>query len=375
MKKNVKTNLLDHSEAKVTLLGQYLKRYLNIISNDGYTERIHIHDLFCGPGEFEDGGEGSPIVTLRQVKETYYTTISRKTIAVPKIDCHFNDILPEKISALQKAINDKSLHYSPIGELKFSSNDYANEVLELSSKLKKLKNEKGFIFIDPYGYKEIKSEHIKQLMECGKKAEVLLWLPTQFMYRFSKNGTPEALLSFIEELTDYKEWKKNDSVWKFITQLKEGFQSYLGDQYFVDNFSLQKEENTVFCLYFFTSHIKGFEKMLEAKWEIDTDQGRGWKYTDNGPQQSLFDEPFTNELEEKLKIYLKEKRFNNDVYEFTLRQGYLTKHTNQIFQQWQKNEILDVNLANGEKARKNSFYLSYRKPSDPDNKKVYYTLI
>lgn len=373
MKKNVKTNLLDHSEAKVKLLSEYLKRYLNIISNDGYTERIHIHDLFCGPGEFEDGGEGSPIVALRQVKETHYTTISRRPNGIPKIDCHFNDIEPEKISTLQKAILNKSLHYNTIGELNFSSNDYANEVLVLSSKFKKLKNEKGFVFIDPYGYKEIKSEHIKQLMECGKKAEVLLWLPTQFMYRFSKNGTPEALLSFIEELTDYKEWKKNDSVWKFIAQLKVGFQNYLGDQYFVDNFSLQKEENTVFCLYFFTTHIKGFEKMLEAKWEIDTDQGRGWRYTDNSPQMGLFEEAFTNELEDKLKDFLKERRFNGEVYEYTLRQGYLPKHANQIFQQWQKNNLLDVNLANGEKARKNSFYLKYYKPSDTDIKKVYFT--
>ena len=88
MKKNVKNNLLDHSEAKVKLLGEYLKRYLNIISNDGYTQKIHIHDLFCGPGEFEDGGEGSPIVTLRQVKETYYTTISRRKDGIPKINCH-----------------------------------------------------------------------------------------------------------------------------------------------------------------------------------------------------------------------------------------------------------------------------------------------
>lgn len=374
MKKNVKNNLLDHSEAKVRLLSEYLKRYLNIISNDGFTQKIHIHDLFCGPGEFEDGGEGSPIVALRQVKETYYTKIAHRADQVPKIDCHFNDIVPGKISLLQKAIKEKSLHYSTIGELNFSTNDYANEVNELSAKLKKLKNEKGFIFIDPYGYKEIKSEHIKQLMECGKKAEVLLWLPTQFMYRFSKNGTPEALLSFIEELTDYKEWKKNDSVWKFITQLKTGFQSYLGEEYFVDNFSLQKEENTVFCLYFFTSHIKGFEKMLEAKWEIDTDQGRGWKYSDSSPQIPLFDEVLTNELEDKLNNYLKEKRFNGEVYEFTLRQGYLPKHANQIFQQWQKNNILAVNLANGEKARKNSFYLKYHKSSDADIKKVYFTL-
>lgn len=375
MKKDVKANLLPHSEAKVKLLSEYLKRYLNIISNDGYTERIHIHDLFCGSGEFEDGGEGSPIVALRQVKTTYYTTISRKTNPVPKIDCHFNDIVPNKIDSLQKAITDKSLHYSPIGELKFSSNDYADEVLELCSKLKKLKNEKGFVFIDPYGYKEIKSEHIKQLMDCGKKAEVLLWLPTQFMYRFSKNGTPEVLLSFIEELIDYKEWKKNDSVWKFINQLKVGFQNYLGDQYFVDNFSLQKEENTVFCLYFFTSHIKGFEKMLEAKWEIDTEEGRGWKYSDDGPQISLFgDSVSTNELETKLKIYLQEKRFNGEVYEYTLRQGYLPKHANQILQQWQKKDILDVNLSNGDKARRNSFYLKYYPQSNKDIKKVYFTL-
>ncbi len=32
-KKNVKINLLDHSEAKVRLLGEYLKRYFNIICN------------------------------------------------------------------------------------------------------------------------------------------------------------------------------------------------------------------------------------------------------------------------------------------------------------------------------------------------------
>jgi three-Cys-motif partner protein len=374
MKKDVKTNLLGHSQAKVRLLGEYLKRYLNIISNDGYTEKIHIHDLFCGPGEFEDGGEGSPIVALRHVKETHYTKISRKPIPIPKIDCHFNDIATEKIVSLKAAISSKSLHYSTIGELNFTSNDYANEVLELKAKLKRLKNEKGFIFIDPYGYKEIKADHIKGLMD-NDKAEVLLWLPTQFMYRFSKNGTPEALLSFIEELTDYKEWKKNDSVWKFINQLKDGFQSYLGSKYYVDNFSLQKDENTVFCLYFFTSHIKGFEKMLEAKWEIDTDQGRGWKYTDNDTSQmSLFVETQTNDFEEKLRIYLGEKRFNYEVFEFTLRQGYLPKHANQILQQWQKNENLTVNLANGEKARKNSFYLKYLKPSDPDKKKVYFIL-
>lgn len=372
IKKNVKTNLLNHSEAKVKLLSEYLKRYLNIISNDGYTEKINIYDLFCGQGLYEDGGEGSPLVALRKVKETYYTKIANSPNKLPKINCQFNDIDESKISILKDAIKSKSLHYKNIGDIEFTSNDYQEEVNKLSESFSKFKNEKGFVFIDPYGYKDVKATHIKKLLDCKNKSEVLLWLPIQFMYRFSGSGMPESLNNFISELEITDEINNCSSVWDFIRTLKNGFQSYLGENYFVDNFSLKKEENTVFCLYFFTSHIKGFEKMLEAKWEIDSEQGRGWEYLGNQP--SLFFQDKTNELEEKLLEFLKTKRFNKDVYEFTLRQGYLPKHTNQIFEEWQKNDTFEVYLLNGEKARKKSFYIRYFKPNDVDNKKVYFKL-
>jgi len=372
-KKDIKTNLLNHSEAKVRLLGEYLKRYLNIISNDGYTEKINIYDLFCGQGVYENEGEGSPIVALRHIKETYYSIIDKKPDKLPKINCQFNDIDKCKIEILGNAIKSKCLHYNNFGNLELTTNDYKLEVERLKQLFKCFKNEKAFVFIDPYGYKDIKSDQIKSLIGCNKKVEILLWLPTQHMYRFSDNGAPEALIDFIEELTQYKDWKPSDSVWKFITQLKEGFQNYLGEKYFVDNFSIKKDENTVFCLYFFTSHIKGFEKMLEAKWEIDTENGRGWEFTGNTP--SLFFEYKTNELEQKLKVFLKSKKcYNGEIYEFTLRQGYLPKHTNEIFEEWQNKNIFDVYLANGDKARKKSFYIKYFKPTDADNKKTYFVL-
>lgn len=78
-KKDVKKNLLDHSEIKVRLLSVYLKRYLNIISNDGYTERIKIYDLFCGEGTYENNGEGSPLVILRAIKDLHFTGIARQS--------------------------------------------------------------------------------------------------------------------------------------------------------------------------------------------------------------------------------------------------------------------------------------------------------
>jgi three-Cys-motif partner protein len=365
-KTNVKTNLLDHSEAKVRLLGEYLKRYLNIICNDGYTRRIRIYDLFCGEGLYENKGEGSPLVIMRAVKDIHFINVA-KSKAIPPIDCHFNDIEPGKVKKTEQAIADKSLYYKEFGDIEYSSLDYQVEYAKMVDLLPKLKNQKAFIFIDPYEYKHIKAGQIKSLMAQGN-AEVLLWLPTQFMYRFSNNGTPVALKDFIEELVAYREWKETDSVWHFIAQLKEGFQFCLGDRYYVDTFTIQKDANTVFCLFFFSSHIKGFEKMLEAKWEIDTEQGKGWNYTMNLP--NLFQGLRTNSLEDKLRQFLKEgKRSNSELYAFTLRQSSLPKHTNEIFYNWQKNGLLEVQTPDGQKARKGAFYISYEH-YNKNNKKV-----
>ncbi|MBN9384194.1 MAG: three-Cys-motif partner protein TcmP [Chitinophagaceae bacterium] len=370
-RKNVKTNLLNHSEAKVRLLGEYLKRYLNIICNDGYTERIKIYDMFCGEGLYENGGEGSPLVFMRTIKDVHFSNVAKLSNITP-IDCHFNDLDPLKIEKVKQAIGDKSLYYKEFGEIEYSSLDYQDELKKMLNILSALKNQKAFIFIDPYEYKHIKASQIENLMAKGN-AEVLLWLPTQFMYRFAANGTPLALKDFIEELVPYKEWKETDNVWHFINQLKEGFQSKFGGKLFVDTFTIEKDASTVFCLFFFSSHIKGFEKMLEAKWEIDTEQGKGWSYTGNQP--SLFYDLKTNPLEEKLRMFLKgNKKNNGEVYEFTLRQGFLPKHTNEILYNWQKDGKLEVLKNNNEKARKSSFYIAYNYYKK-ESKKVIFKII
>lgn len=352
---DVKKHLLDHSEIKVRLLGLYLKRFLPIIANLDYIDRIRVYDLFCGEGVYENGGEGSPLVILRAIKELKESGVVRK--ALPPIDRQFNDIVKTKVSKTEQAVNEKGLIDESTGQTEFTSKDYQDEVKRLITLFSTLKNDKAFVFIDPYGYKHIKASDIKNLLKT-KKAEVLLFLPTQFMYRFDQNGTPEALIDFIEELVDYKDWKETDSVWKFIDQLRDAFRSYLGDEFFVDTFTIQKDANTVFCLFFFSSHIRGFEKMLEAKWEIDTEEGKGWEYSATGP--SLFYEHRMNPLDEKLKEFLKEPKSNGEVYEFTLHSGFLPKHTVEVLDNWQKNGALTVDRSDGQKARKGAFYISYK---------------
>lgn len=362
-KKDVKRNLLNHSGAKVRLLGEYLKRFLNIICNDGYTEKIDIYDLFCGEGLYENGGEGSPLVIMRAIKDIHFINVA-KSNSIPRINCFFNDIESTKTENAQRAIANKSLYYESFGEIYFSSIDYKDYLVELEVKLSRLKKSKAFVFIDPYEYKHIKISHIKKLM-ANNKSEVLLWLPTQFMYRFESNGTPTALKDFIEEIVPYDKWNSSDSIWIFIEQLKIGFQNALGSNYYVDRFTIQKDTSTVFCLFFFTSHIKGFEKMLEAKWEIDTGQGNGWNFNSDSGQQSLFSNQKTNILEEKLKIFLDDSRkVNGEVYEFVLRESYLPKHINEILYNWQQANIIEVVLPDGSPVRKRSFYISYKNYKD-----------
>lgn len=353
-KKDVKANLLDHSVVKVRLLGEYLRRYLGVIANLDYNQKIRIYDLFCGNGRYDNGGEGSPLIIARAIDELYKSGVIRGQF--PKVACYFNDLDENRVANVQKEINALGLDTKAFEELQYTSIDYQEEVGKLINLLPTIKNEKVFIFIDPYEYRHIKASDIKNLM-LQKNAEVLLWLPTQQMYRFHQNGTPESLKDFIDELVPYyTQWKESSSPWEFVEQLNEAFKGYMGNEYFVDKFTIQKDPRTVFSMYFFSSHIRGFEKMLDAKWEIDNEQGKGWEYD---AQPSLFSMMKTNPLAEKLKEFLNQKRSNAEVYSFSLHSGFRPTHTNEILTAWQEQGTLDVMLADGKPARKKAFYVSY----------------
>ncbi len=98
--------------------------------------------------------------------------------------------------------------------------------------------------------------------------------------------------------------------------------------------------------------------MLETKWEIDADEGKGWSYRGTG---SLFSAFKTNPLEQELIKMLSNsnKVYNGDVYVNALRLGFLPMHCNEIFTSFQTQGKLDVLLDKNEKIRIGAFYISY----------------
>ncbi len=355
--------LPEHSAAKVRLLGEYLKRFLSVISNDGYTKTIDIYDLFCGDGS------GSPSIIMSEVKNSYFARKARGKDN-PTINCLFNDVDPEKVDLAAELIRRKNLHYEEFGGLDFKKRDYAELIRVLLEEMTYEQSKKTFVFIDPYGYKHIQGSQIQALL-AKRNVEVLLFLPIQFMYRFDANGTPEALHDFVSELVDPGDWKPNDDVWNYIDQLKNGFKHKLGSNYFVDTFTIQKDAQTVFCLFFFSGHIKGFEKMLEAKWELDEEQGKGWHYVGSS-SGSLFLNQKTNPLETSLIEFLtNSSRNNSDLYTFTLQLGFLPKHTTEVLSNLQENGRLKVVKSNGESIRRGAYYVNYQNHRDSPAKALF----
>jgi three-Cys-motif partner protein len=369
MKESQKT-MLQHSEVKVRLLRLYLERYLNILTQSIYCGNIHLYDLFCGEGIYNDEGKGSPIVILETIKNIFYSNKAAGK-STEKYICLFNDIEKWKIDKLHNEIISRKLHYSEIGSLIFSQKDYRIILPEVVNEINALKNQKAFVFIDPYGYKDIKASDIKYLLR-SKKSEVLLFLPTQFMFRFESKGTPECLVEFIDELVPIEKWPFSETGIDFIETLTDAFRSYFGKDYFVDSFIITRDKNQFFCLFFFTSHIYGFDKMLEAKWKIDEEDGRGWSFNSGNNLFSILEKKAnTFKFEQKLIDFLKTERTNGELYEFRVHNGHLATHANEILVKFQTEGRLLSVKADGTPARKSSFYLNYKDyKANPEKIKV-----
>lgn len=341
-------DMLEHSAKKVELLKHYLSEYLPVIGNDRYTDAIHCFDLFCGEGVYPNGGEGSPLIFAHLLKGWAAKCAGKKFLF------HFNDKEETKVANVKKHI--AALSPFPPNLTIYDTVLTFDQILQLvRHKITDLGKEKAFLFIDPYGYKDIKPQIIRDLIKGGK-AEVLLFLPTQQMFRFSNKGTPEALSDFLETLHGGHSFPVCQSIYEYVTYIVRGFRQFMPDSY-VDSFTIRKDAHTAFCLFFFTSNLKGAEKMLEAKWKLDDQQGAGWSYEASFAHDSLFRGADTHPLQKLIESRLHSgPQSNAAIYEVTLRAGYLPKHAVQVLSQMQKDRRTRVTP---EGTRAGAFYLNY----------------
>jgi len=250
------------------------------------------------------------------------------------------------------------IYKPPNVNLFFSDKDYNNLLPKLIEQLNTLDDsERALLFIDPWGYKDIKPNELKDLLD-NRKTELILFLPISFMYRFAEKAITESfkggetLERFLTELFGGKIPDTTDTV-KFILSIKHRFKEFLNMMY-IDTFTLRPDKANVFCIFFFTHSKKGFEKMIHTKWTIDKEHGKGFE--ENTPL-GLFDEIILSGYDGKLRDFIinSKGRTNSEITDFGYENGFLPTHSNDILKTLFNNDKIELISLDGKKAI--SFYL------------------
>lgn len=377
MKADVKNTMQIHSKAKVDFYKTYLERYVSILCQSQYIRHIRIYDVFCGMGIYEDGGKGSPVVAYDTIKGIYDAhQITNNT----EITLTVNDISSERINRVCEYINSHKHSYCSVRPFNLDVGQLFEKILpEIGSTPIDTRN---LIFIDPYGYKDIKKELLINLMNNGC-TEVILFLPISHMQRFTN-----AAIQDEDSITQYEPLRhfvysffpeEHHPIRQNTVKVKDYIQYIadalkFGNQYFATSYYIERDKANYFALFFMSSNIFGFEKILETKWKLDEEHGGGFKLPE--ATGNLFAEEFALEAKTEnarklkgiLETALKWPQTNKDIYELVVRNEFLPKHANEVLKELQNSnsKYKVINYLTGKDARKNAFYLSYKHySSDP----------
>jgi len=333
------TNFLEeHSKAKIELWSTYLSIYLNIIHRAIGIDKIYIYDIFCGEGKYEGGESGSPLVTLEKIRDHYINNNN----TCPRINIQFNDNGLSEIEKDRKRIDRvkdfaQSIFKPSTVNIKYTDFDAKTIIANTINELYRLNNNnRALLFIDPWGYKDIEPKQLKTILQNGK-TEIILFLPVYLMYMFTNKAISEdkfpggkPLQLFIRELfgTESPDLK---SELKYINSLTKQFKKYLSIN-FSTSFSIERNPGHYFSLFFFTNNKKGFQKMLETKWKLDEQNGRGYKIAVDKTQTSMFEITEVANYNELVINFIKENGSvtNNQLLDFGLNNEYLPKHTKMV---------------------------------------------
>lgn len=279
-----------HTRAKHEILGRYLEAWTAILSLGKFPTIAYV-DGFAGPGVYENGEIGSPIIALNAALEQQRQHPAMKRT---KLIFLFIEQKKDRAERLQESIAARQLppnfHVKVVGERSFEAGfrEY------LGTRGKPLPP--TFAFIDPFGWTGVPFGLVKEILGFNS-CEVLF----NFMY--------EEINRFIEHPDQGKNFDSlfGTDKWRGVATVEDSRtarRAFLHDLYvrqlreeagarFVRSFEMaNKNDATDYFLFFATNSTKGIEKMKEAMWKVDESGAFRFSDATAGAQLAL---PFTAE--------------------------------------------------------------------------------
>lgn len=305
--KKVRWNRKRHTQAKHQVLVDYLAAWIPILARG--SRHLVLIDGFAGPGRYDDGSLGSPLLML----DAYARRADRQRLGATP---HFFFI--EKHLGRAQALREeiaKRKETSDI-EIEVIEGDYSAEFPKLLRQLRERwqKLPPIFAFIDPFGAEQNKLALTSELLKLPR-CEALIFVPISHLARFVGHPDFEQTLT---SLYGTDEWKRARAIAdlgsrkKFLVEL---FQEQLRHSCrWVRAFEIvPRAGGSSHFLFFGTSNEVGLARMKTAMWKLDPVAGQTFRDSTRVDDPVLFQlEPDYGALLRLLKKHFGDRAFSID---------------------------------------------------------------
>jgi len=252
-----------HTEAKHAILKKYLEAWLPIMSSR--SGAINYIDGFAGPGKYEGGEEGSPLIAIRAITEHRVALRSKFSLIFIEADRERCEFLQQNIAGLTLPEN-------------VSAGCYCGRFDQVMAGVLDKFDKKGsvlapaFVFIDPFGFAGVPFSLIKRIMQNPHCEVLITFLYVEINWFISQ----ERLWKHLTELFGNDEWRTvidmtNPPQREFT--LQGIYKKQLGSAARIQqvlSFKMRNKANTTdYFLFFGTNNLVGLKKMKEAMWKVD----------------------------------------------------------------------------------------------------------
>jgi three-Cys-motif partner protein len=266
----------EHTRVKHELLRKYLKPWIYHL---GKNRKICYFDGFAGRGEYEGGFPGSPLIAIQVADECCNHFDEFVCINIEKNAINFKN--------LEEVINRERGKYSEKIKIYNFEGEFADVVSGIINKVG-ARLVPSFFFIDPFGFKGVPFELIKDILSI-EKTEVFI----NFMYhdinRFLTSPNHEEALNELFGTDKWKDILRMSRSEEREHALRDLYRTQLhevaGVKYsWAFRVSIPEIRRTMYYLIFATNHFKGLQIMKDIMYN----QGPEGMFAYLGRDQSLY---------------------------------------------------------------------------------------
>ena len=254
-----------HTTGKHLVLKNYMGAWLPIMLQSN--KRVQVIDAFAGPGKYEGGEEGSPLIMLNAL-------LGRDDLDKMRgrVDYIFIEKKPARARHLEEMVA-LVRGQLPTGCAVSVLNGTFTEIMTAALDKVASNNSQmvpSFVMIDPFGVSGTPMSLIERILQ-NDKSEVCITFMYESINRFKSTSQFETSL---DDLFGCAEWREGNEI-DDSKQRKDFFYGLYERRLresgakFVLHFDLYEENKLVYALFFATKNDRGCDKMKQAMWKAD----------------------------------------------------------------------------------------------------------